>query len=81
MKRELSQKVKLSLYSSIFVPTLTYGYQIWVVAERMRSQIQMAEMGFHCLAGLSLADRVWNLTIRMKLVVELLLLSALKRVS
>ncbi|TWW67188.1 hypothetical protein D4764_02G0002290 [Takifugu flavidus] len=29
VKRELSQKAKLSIYRSIFVPTLTYGHELW----------------------------------------------------
>ncbi|TWW59416.1 hypothetical protein D4764_06G0009460 [Takifugu flavidus] len=29
VKRELSQKAKLSIYGSIFVPTLTYGHALW----------------------------------------------------
>ena len=33
VKRELSQKAKLSVYRSIFVPTLTYGHELWVVTE------------------------------------------------
>jgi len=31
VKRELSQKAKLSIYRSIYVPTLTYGHKLWVV--------------------------------------------------
>ena len=31
VKRNLSQKVKLSIYWSIFVPTLTYGQEFWIV--------------------------------------------------
>ena len=46
VKRELSQKAKLSIYRSIYVPTLTYGHELWVVAERIRSEIQAAEMSF-----------------------------------
>ncbi|TWW61044.1 hypothetical protein D4764_05G0011340 [Takifugu flavidus] len=30
VKRELSRKAKLSIYRSIFVPTLTYGHELWV---------------------------------------------------
>ena len=37
MKRELSQKAKLSIFRSIYVPSLTYGHELWVVTERMRS--------------------------------------------
>ncbi|TWW77650.1 hypothetical protein D4764_12G0010400 [Takifugu flavidus] len=29
VKRDLSQKAKLSIYRSIFVPTLTYGHELW----------------------------------------------------
>ncbi|KAK3552360.1 hypothetical protein QTP86_011286 [Hemibagrus guttatus] len=28
--KELSQKAKLSIYQSIYVPTLTYGHELWV---------------------------------------------------
>ncbi|XP_062296309.1 uncharacterized protein LOC134000829 [Scomber scombrus] len=38
VKRELSRKAKLSIYQSIFVPTLTYGHELWVVTERTRSR-------------------------------------------
>ena len=30
-KRELSQKAKLSVFRAIFVPTLTYGHDGWVM--------------------------------------------------
>ena len=49
--------VKLSIYRSIYVPTLTYGHELWVMTERIRSQIQAAEMSFLCrVAGCSLRD-------------------------
>ena len=52
-KRELSQKVKLSIYRSIYVPTLTYGHDLWVMTKRTRSRIQVAEMSFlHRVPGL-----------------------------
>ena len=34
VKRKLSRKAKFSIYNSIFVPTLTYGHELWVVKER-----------------------------------------------
>ena len=58
VKKELSRKAKLSIYRSIYIPTLTYGHKLGVVTESMRSQIQAAEMS--CLwrvAGLSLRDK------------------------
>ncbi|KAK3534172.1 hypothetical protein QTP86_002515 [Hemibagrus guttatus] len=58
VKKELSRKVKLSIYQSIYVPTLTYGHELWVMTERTRSRIQVAEMSFlHRVAGLSLRDK------------------------
>ncbi|KAL4004686.1 hepatocyte cell adhesion molecule [Sarotherodon galilaeus] len=72
---ELSVKAKLSLYWSIYAPTLTYGHELWVVTETTRSQIQAAEMGFlRRVAGLSLRDRVRSLAIQEGLRVETLLL-------
>ena len=70
VKKELSQKAKLSIYWSIF----TYGHELWVVTERTRSRIQ-AEMGFlRRVSGLSLRDRVRSSVIREGLGVEPLLL-------
>jgi len=31
VKRELSRKEKLSIYSSVYVPTLTFGHKLWVI--------------------------------------------------
>ncbi|TWW68233.1 hypothetical protein D4764_19G0000310 [Takifugu flavidus] len=75
VKRELSQKVKLSIYWSIFVPTLNYGHELWIMTERTRSRVQAAEMSFlRRVAGLSLRDRVRSSAIREELGVEPLLL-------
>ena len=75
VKRELSRGAKLSIYRSIFVPTLTYGHELWVVTERMRSRVQAAEMSFlRRAAGFSLRDRVRSSAIREELRVEPLLL-------
>ena len=48
MKRELSQKAKLAVIGSIFVPILTYGHESWGMTERMRSRVQVSEMRFLC---------------------------------
>ncbi|TWW73493.1 hypothetical protein D4764_15G0008870 [Takifugu flavidus] len=75
VKRELSQKAKLSIYRSIFIPTLTYGHELWVMTERTRSRVQAAKMSFlRRVAGLSLRDRVRSSAIREELAVEPLLL-------
>ncbi|KAK3562076.1 hypothetical protein QTP86_027184, partial [Hemibagrus guttatus] len=55
---ELSRKAKLSVYQSIYVPTLTCGHELWVMTERIKSRIQVAEMSFlRRVAGRSLRDR------------------------
>ncbi|KAK3511173.1 hypothetical protein QTP70_032217, partial [Hemibagrus guttatus] len=75
VKKELTRKVKLSIYQSIYVPTLTYGHELWVMTERVRSRIQAAEMSFlRRVAGRSLRDRVRSSVTREELGVEPLLL-------
>ncbi|KAK3529874.1 hypothetical protein QTP86_007288 [Hemibagrus guttatus] len=73
--KELSQKAKISIYQSIYVPTLTYGHELWVMTERIRSRIQAAEMSFlRRVAGRSLSNRVRSPVAREELGVESLLL-------
>ena len=75
VKKELSRKAKLSIYRSIYVPTLTCGHEIWVMTERTRSRIQAVEMSFlRRVAGRSLRDRVRSSVTREELRVEPLLL-------
>ncbi|KAK3563836.1 hypothetical protein QTP86_002735 [Hemibagrus guttatus] len=75
VKKELSRKAKLSIYQSIYVPTLTYGHELWVMTERIRSRIQAAEMSFlRRVAGCSLRDRVKSSVTGEELGVEPLLL-------
>ena len=35
-KRELSRRAKLAVFKEIYLPTLTYGHESWVMTERMR---------------------------------------------
>ncbi|PWA16488.1 hypothetical protein CCH79_00004565, partial [Gambusia affinis] len=44
VKRELSQKAKLSIYRSIYIPTLIFGHELWVMTERTKSRIQAAKL-------------------------------------
>ncbi|KAK3549306.1 hypothetical protein QTP70_034533, partial [Hemibagrus guttatus] len=75
VKKELSRKAKLLIYQSIYVPTLTYGHELWVMTERVRSRIQVAEMSFlRRVVGCSLRDRVRSSATREELGVEPLLL-------
>ncbi|GAA6083797.1 uncharacterized protein LOC111191400, partial [Tachysurus ichikawai] len=75
VKKELSCKAKLCIYQSIYVPTLTYGHELWVMTKRTRSWIQADEMSFLCrVAGRSLRERVRSSVTREELRVEPLLL-------
>ena len=76
LHRPVILKKELSLiYWSIYVPTLTYGHELWVVTERTRLRIQAAKMGFlRRVTGLSLRDRVRSSVIWEGLGVEPLLL-------
>ena len=74
-KRELSIRAKLAVFKAIYVPTLIYGHESWVMTERMRSQVQAAEMRFlRRVAGVRRIDRVRNSAIREELQIEPLLL-------
>ena len=46
MKRELSKKVKPSIFKTVFVPILTYGHESWVMTKRVRLHLQASEMRF-----------------------------------
>ena len=70
----MNQKARLSVYQSIFVPTLIYAHRLWVVTERMRLRIQEAELSFlRRVAGLSLRDWMRSSVIWERLRVEPLL--------
>ena len=75
MKRELSKKAKLSIFKVVFVPILTYGYESWVMTERVRSQVQASEMRFlRKIDGVTLFNKVRSSEIRKSLNIEPLLL-------
>ena len=75
LKRELCTKAKLSVFRSVFFPTLTYDHECWIMTERVRSRVQAAEMGFlRKVSGLSLLDKVKSTDICQSLDIEPLLL-------
>ncbi len=57
-KRALSQKAKLLIYWSVFIPSLTYGLEGWVMTDKTRSWIQAAVMGFLRVASVFLREKV-----------------------
>ncbi|KAK0139284.1 hypothetical protein N1851_024084 [Merluccius polli] len=70
----LSRKAKLSIYQSIYVPTLTYGHELLGRDRKNEMRIQAAVMSsLHSVAGLSLGDRVRSSDIWRELGVRVLL--------
>lgn len=66
---------KALIYQPIYVPSFTYVYELWVVTERMRLQIQVAKMSLlHRVSGLILRSREGSSDIPKYLRVEPLLL-------
>ncbi|KAK3521204.1 hypothetical protein QTP70_001064 [Hemibagrus guttatus] len=51
VKKELSQKAKLSIYQSIYVLTLTYGHELWVMTEREPKSSALSLTGFNFQGG------------------------------
>lgn len=46
LKKDLSQKAKLSICQLVYVSILTNGHKLRVMTERIRSQMQAAKMSF-----------------------------------
>ena len=42
-KGSYRERKKLSMFTSIFVPILTYGHESWVINEKVRSLIQASK--------------------------------------
>ena len=75
MKRELSKKLKLSIFKAVFVPILTYDHESWLMTERVRSQVQASEMRFLLrIEGVKLFTKVCSSKIRKSLNIEPLLI-------
>ena len=75
MKRELSQKAKLAIFRSIFVPISTYGHESWVLTEKMRSRVQASEIRFlRRIKAVTFLDKVCNSEICNLLIIKVLIL-------
>ncbi|KAK3522015.1 hypothetical protein QTP70_021390 [Hemibagrus guttatus] len=61
VKKELSWKAKLSIYQSIYVPTLTYGHELWVMTERQKcnSVIPSVFLSCSCSQGDVVTHTAW----------------------
>ena len=78
MKRESSNKAKLSYFKTDFVP---YGHESWVMTENVRSQMLASEMRFlRSIEEVTLFNKVRSFEIRKSLNIKSLL-PELKNVS
>ena len=74
MKRELSKKAKLSIFTTVFVSILTYGHESLVMIKRVRLLVQASEMRFlQRIEGVTLFNKVRSSEIRKSITIELLL--------
>ena len=75
MKRELSKKVKLSIFKAVFVPILAYVHKSWVMTKSVRSQVQASELRFlQRFEGVTQFNKVRSSKIRKSHNIEPLLL-------
>ena len=64
-KRELTIKTKMSIFNSIYCPTLLYGSESWTLDSRDKSRLQAAEMKYLRRAvGKTKRDKIRNTRIR-----------------
>ena len=74
IKRELSKRTNLSIFKTVFVPILTYGQELWLMTQRVRSQVQASEIRFlRTIEGVTLLNKVRSSEIRKSLNIEPLL--------
>jgi hypothetical protein len=43
-KREVSEKTKLTVHRTVYLPTLTYSAELWTLGAKQYSRLQVAEM-------------------------------------
>ncbi|KAI5747504.1 hypothetical protein M8J77_015356 [Diaphorina citri] len=73
-KREVSKRTKVTVFKTVFRPTLTYSSETWTLITKHKSRLQAAEMKYlRRVEDKTRRDRIRNQTIRDSLNVEPLL--------
>jgi hypothetical protein len=69
--KEISTKTKMTIYKTIYRPTVTYGAENWILNKRHQSRIQAAEMKYlRRTIGVKRTDRIRNEEIRERLKIK-----------
>ena len=64
-KKGVSREVKMRLYESIFVPTVIYGCESWVLNAKVRKKVEVVEMRIlRDIANVRRIDRIRNARVR-----------------
>ena len=70
-KKEVSTETKLQVYNTVFIPTLTYGSESWVIDTKTESRITASEMRYlRKVKGVTKRERIRNKNIREELKVK-----------
>ena len=70
-KRELTTSTKMTIYNTVFSPTLLYGSETWTLDSREHSRVQATEMKYlRRVIGKTKRDKVRNTTVREQTKVE-----------
>lgn len=70
-KKEISSKTKLTIYKTVYLPTLLYGSETWVMTEKLHKKIQVLEMKYlRKVAKVTIMDKIRNEEIRERLEIE-----------
>ena len=70
-KREITTKIKVTVYKTILQPIITYGSETWVIPRQYRSKLQAAEMRIlRKIKGATIMDKINSQTIREELEVK-----------
>ncbi|CAH2003424.1 unnamed protein product [Acanthoscelides obtectus] len=69
--KKISRKSKMMVYKTIFIPTLIYGSEGWVLTNRLKSKIQAVDMKFfRKVTRITRRDKIRNDIVRAELGVE-----------